>query len=77
MANEAPMSTERLTANLQNWFETPLGAYLCASEQAYFDQAVADVFGFNALQLGLCQLDFLRANRMPFHARIAASASSD
>jgi len=77
MANEAQMSTERLTANLQNWFETPLGAYLCASEQAYFDQAVADVFGFNALQLGLCQLDFLRANRMPFHARIAASASSD
>src|SRR5215467_11758885 len=71
------MSTEPLTTDPQSWFETPLGAYLCASEQAYFDQAVADVFGFNALQLGLCQLDFLRANRMPFHARIAASVSGN
>lgn len=71
------MSNEPLTADLQAWFETPLGAYLLASEQAYFDQAVADVFGFNALQLGLCRHDFLRANRMPFHCRVGASAAND
>jgi SAM-dependent methyltransferase len=64
------MSNEALTADLQAWFETPLGAYLLASEQAYFDQEVADVFGFNAFQLGLSRQDFLRANRMPFHCRV-------
>ena len=36
-----------------------------------FDGAVADVFGFNALQLGLPQYDFLRANRIPLHCRVA------
>jgi SAM-dependent methyltransferase len=40
-------------------------------EQARFDEAVADVFGYYALQCGLPQLDCLRANRMPsrIHAR--------
>lgn len=64
------MSNSSLSAELQVWFETPLGAYLLASEQAYFDREVADVFGFNALQLGLARQDFLRANRMPFHCRL-------
>lgn len=64
------MPNEPVTLDLQAWFETPLGAYLLASEQAYFDQEVADVFGFNALQLGLCRFDFLRANRMPFQCRV-------
>jgi len=59
-----------LSTDLQAWFATPLGAYLLASEQAYFDHEVADVFGFNALQLGLASQDFLRANRMPFHSRL-------
>ena len=35
-----------------DWFETPLGRYLVAAEQTYFDAEVADVFGFNAFQLG-------------------------
>jgi SAM-dependent methyltransferase len=51
--------------SFDEWFETPLGQYLAEREQAYFDQAVADIFGFNALQLGLPQFDFLRTNRMP------------
>jgi SAM-dependent methyltransferase len=38
---------------LQEWFETPPGRYLLAWEQARFDEAVADVFGYHALQLGL------------------------
>jgi SAM-dependent methyltransferase len=57
-----------MTENLQSlteWFETPPGHYLLAWEQDQFDLAVADVFGFNALQLGLPQLQALRANRMP------------
>ena len=38
---------------------------LLAWEQHHLDQAVADIFGFHALQLGLPELDALRANRMP------------
>jgi SAM-dependent methyltransferase len=49
---------------MDEWLETPLGRYLIEREQAYFDQTVADIFGFNALQLGLVQYDLLRTNRM-------------
>lgn len=34
-------------------------------ERAQFDQAVADLFGFHALQLGLPEIDALATNRMP------------
>lgn len=57
-----------MTENLQSlteWFATPPGQYLLAWEQDRLDLAVADVFGFNAVQLGLPQLQALRANRMP------------
>ncbi|MCC7286884.1 MAG: class I SAM-dependent methyltransferase [Burkholderiaceae bacterium] len=47
------------------WLLSPPGRYLLDWEQACIDRAVADVFGFHALQLGLPQLDALRANRMP------------
>lgn len=50
----------------QQWFETSLGQYLLEREQAYFDQAVADIFGYNSVQIGFPQHDFLRTNRMPF-----------
>jgi len=36
-----------------------------AWEQARLDERVADIFGFHAVQLGLPELDALRANRMP------------
>ncbi len=48
-----------------SWLQSPPGRYLLEWEQARVDQAVTDVFGFHALQLGLPQLDALRANRMP------------
>jgi SAM-dependent methyltransferase len=47
------------------WLETPRGRYLLAWEQNRLDLVVADIFGFNAIQIGLCGQDFLRANRMP------------
>src|SRR5262245_54761567 len=64
-------------ADLQAWFDTPLGSYLLGCEQAYFDREVADVFGFNAFQFGLSRHDFLRANRMPFHCRVDAPGAPD
>ncbi len=56
-----------------DWFDSPLGMHLGACEQAYFDDEVADVFGFNAFQVGLNRFDFLRANRMPLRCRIGPS----
>ena len=51
---------------MHDWLQTPSGQYLLRWEQARVDQAVADVFGFHALQLGLPELDTLHANRMPY-----------
>ncbi len=46
------------------WLQTAPGHYLTAWEQERFDHAVTDAFGFHALQLGLTEIDCLRANRM-------------
>lgn len=53
------------------WFETPLGQHLLFREQRYFDDAVSDVFGFNAVQVGLPQIDFLRNSRIPLRVTCA------
>ena len=50
---------------MQSWLDTPAGQYLLAWERAQFDQVVADIFGYHALQLGLAPLGALQANRMP------------
>ena len=50
---------------MASWLATPAGRYLLDWEQQHLDLAVADVFGFHALQLGLPELDALRSNRMP------------
>ncbi len=34
-------------------------------EQAFFDNTVTDIFGFNAVQIGLPQHDLLRSSRIP------------
>lgn len=47
------------------WLASSPGQYVVAREQAYFDEAVADIFGYHALQLGLEQVDLLRASRIP------------
>ena len=52
------------------WLQTPLGNYLQAKEQALFDHAVSDVFGFNAVQVGMLRMDLLRNSRMPFCLRV-------
>jgi SAM-dependent methyltransferase len=53
--------------NHQSWFECPLGRYLIDHEYRYFDQVVANIFGYNAIQIGLSRFNFLRLNRMPLH----------
>jgi SAM-dependent methyltransferase len=51
--------------NLQDWLATAPGQALLRWEQAQLDAAVADVFGYHALQLGMPQMNALQANRMP------------
>jgi SAM-dependent methyltransferase len=55
----------KITIGLERWLCTPPGRYLLEWEQRQLDGSVADVFGFHALQLGLPEVDALRANRMP------------
>lgn len=59
------MTRDEQIVELGAWLRTPPGRYLLAWEQDRLDHGVADAFGFHALQLGLPELDGLRANRMP------------
>lgn len=58
------MTDKAPSIDLAAWLQTPPGRHLLAWEQTQVDAAVADLFGFHALQLGLPELDGLQANRM-------------
>jgi SAM-dependent methyltransferase len=64
---------EERMSGLADWFQTPPGQYVLDWERARFDAALADVFGYHALQLGLPAIDALAANRMP-HRWLALTA---
>jgi SAM-dependent methyltransferase len=61
-------------STLTDWLETPKGAYVLEWERAQFDSAVEDVFGFNAVQVGLPTIDFLRANRIALRCTVGLEA---
>ena len=61
---------------LHQWLQTPPGRYLLAWESECYDQAVADVFGYHSLQLGMPALDALRTNRMP-HRWLAVGSPTE
>ena len=56
-----------VSTTLADWFATPLGRYLLAREQAWFDRTVADIFGFQAIQIGLPMYSFLAQSRIAAH----------
>lgn len=64
-------------STLCDWFATPKGEYVLRWEQGQFDSAVEDVFGFNAVQVGLPQFDLLRQNRIPLRTRVGLDPASD
>jgi len=64
-------------STLSDWFATPRGEYVLRWEQAQFDAAVEDVFGFNAVQVGLPRFDFLRCNRIAFKTHLGLEPASD
>ena len=58
----------KLTANsLSEWFASEQGSYVLTREQAYFDHTVSDIFGFNAVQIGVPEHNFLKSSRIPLH----------
>ena len=57
------------SGTLSEWCATPQGQYVLTREQAVFDRLVADIFGFNAVQLGLPQHNLLRDSRIPLHIK--------
>lgn len=61
----AGMDDRPAIIELDAWLRTPPGQCLLKWEQAQLDRAVNDVFGYHAVQLGLPELQGLRANRMP------------
>jgi len=58
------------------WFGGPLGRHLLEKERAYFDAAVVDIFGYNAFQLGLSDIDFLHASRIVLRCRIDSNGTA-
>jgi SAM-dependent methyltransferase len=67
------MTRDESIIELGAWLRTAPGVYLLDWVQDKLDHAVTDVFGFHALQLGLPELDGLRANRMP-HRWVASDS---
>jgi SAM-dependent methyltransferase len=63
--------------SLSDWLETPQGQYLLQWEEAKFDIMVADIFGYNAVQIGLPECEFLRGNRIPFRFCTSAFGEAD
>ena len=51
---------------LGSWLQTPVGNYVRRWEQAHLASLTTDIFGFNAVQIGLPELNTLDANRMPY-----------
>lgn len=62
--------------NQQSWLVTSLGTYLRGQEQQLYDAAVSDIFGFNAVQLGMPDEDLLRNCRMPFMIKSDVNAGA-
>ena len=59
-----PTEVIELSGTLADWLATPLGHYLHEREQAWFDRTVADIFGFQAIQVGLPEYSFLAQSRI-------------
>ena len=55
---------------LERWLDSPPGRHVLGWEGARIDGIVADIFGYNALQLGMPELDLLRENRIPFRQKV-------
>jgi len=58
-------SSEKSIISLGSWLDSPAGNYVRAWEEARLEELTVDIFGFNATQIGLPQVQTLRGSRMP------------
>ena len=56
---------EKNIIDLTEWLELPAGRYVLEWEQALLAKLTVDIFGYNAVQIGMPQIDGLAASRMP------------
>jgi len=70
------MSDPQSIVNFSDFLASPPGRYVLEWEQRVLDNAVADIFGYHAMQLGMPQMDALRENRMPLRC-VALDGSSE
>ena len=52
---------------MHDWLVSPTGQYMLRWEETYFRTLSEDIFGFNAVQIGLTELDTLKENRITHH----------
>jgi len=64
-AGLSPPPPDPAIVRLSEFLRSPQGRYVLDWEQGHLDRAVADIFGYHALQLGLPEIAALRENRMP------------
>ena len=62
---------------IDDWLTTPQGRYVMSWEQDKIDAVVDDLFGYNALQLGLPQYRLLAHNRIPLRQIAGESGEVD
>lgn len=49
---------------MHDWLMTPVGQYILGWEENHFQTLSADIFGFNAVQIGFPEINTLQENRM-------------
>lgn len=62
---------------LEAWLASDAGRAVLDWVQKRTDHSVTDIFGFNALQIGFSQIDFLRASRIPLRQRVGDCGLAD
>jgi len=60
-----------LSFTFSDFLASPPGQYVLRWEQSHLDRAVADIFGYHAVQLGLPEIDTLAENRMPLRLLVS------
>lgn len=62
--------------SFDEWLTTPLGQYVLAREQRLFDEALPDLFGFYALQLGAAAAPLMQSSRVTHRFTMAWETSA-
>lgn len=65
-------------ADFDHWaHSTPIGQYVLAQEQAFYDRHAEDIFGYYAVQIGLPERVFLRESRIAQRLKVASHGQVD